>query len=207
MFKKITLYLFDKYISPERLEKKLDGLRISRCENSIIKGEGSFFGPSAKVYNSENSKDKITVGQSTILLGELLVFGYGGKIAIGSYSFLGENSRIWSGENISIGDHVFISHNCNIIDTNSHEIDYLERKEAHLYRLKNNLTTDQKGNIDTAPIIIEDHVWVSFNVIILKGVRIGKGSIIAAGSVVTKDVPPFSLVTGNPGVVIKNIGK
>jgi acetyltransferase-like isoleucine patch superfamily enzyme len=60
-------------------------------------------------------------------------------------------------------------------------------------------------NVDSAPIIIEDHVWISFNSIILKGVTIGKGAIIAAGSVVTKDVAPFTLVAGNPAKLIKHL--
>jgi maltose O-acetyltransferase len=64
-----------------------------------------------------------------------------------------------------------------------------------------------KGNVMVAPIIIEDHVWISYNVCILKGVTIGKGAIIGAGSVVTKDVPPFTVYAGNPAKFIRNINK
>ena len=53
-------------------------------------------------------------------------------------------------------------------------------------------------------IIIEDHVWIGFNSIILKGVVVGNGAIIAAGSVVTKDVPPRTMVGGNPAKIICN---
>ncbi|NVO02172.1 MAG: hypothetical protein HXX09_05670 [Bacteroidetes bacterium] len=63
----------------------------------------------------------------------------------------------------------------------------------------------EKENIITAPIIINDFVWINFNAIILKGVTIGEGAIIAAGAVVTKDVPPFTLVGGNPARVIKQL--
>jgi acetyltransferase-like isoleucine patch superfamily enzyme len=84
-------------------------------------------------------------------------------------------------------------------------LDYVERKSSHLYRLENGLTTNVKGNVDTAPIIIEDHVWISFNVIVFKGVTIGKGAIIAAGSVVTKDVAPFTLMAGNPAKPVKTL--
>lgn len=188
------------------LENKMTAFNIEKCKKNVIIGKGSEFSGTSKVFNSQGKKENISIGESSHIYGELLVFGYGGKITIGSFSFLGENSKIWSGDSVSIGDHVFISHNCNIVDTNSHEIDHLERKESHLYRLKNGLTTDIKGNILTSPIIIEDHVWISFNVIILKGIRIGKGSIIAAGSVVTKDVAPFSLMAGNPAKLIKSIG-
>ena len=55
------------------------------------------------------------------------------------------------------------------------------------------------------PITIGDDVWIGCNSIILKGVKIGNGSIVAAGSVVTKSVPPFSLVAGNPAKIVKEL--
>ncbi|MCZ8192279.1 MAG: DapH/DapD/GlmU-related protein, partial [Microcystis sp. LE19-338.1B] len=60
-------------------------------------------------------------------------------------------------------------------------------------------------DIQSAPVVIEDHVWIGFNVGILKGVTIGKGAIIGAGSVVTKDVEPFTVVAGNPAKIIKRL--
>ena len=54
-----------------------------------------------------------------------------------------------------------------------------------------------------APIVIQDHVWLGMNVIVLKGVTIGEGAIVAAGSIVTKDVPPHCLVAGVPAKVVK----
>lgn len=55
----------------------------------------------------------------------------------------------------------------------------------------------------SAPIVIGDHVWIGMNVIVLKGVTIGEGAVVSAGSVVTKDVPPHSLVAGVPAKVVK----
>jgi len=55
----------------------------------------------------------------------------------------------------------------------------------------------------TSMIVIEDEVWIGANVVIVAGVTVGKHSVIAAGSVVTKDVPPFSIVVGNPAKVLK----
>ena len=60
-------------------------------------------------------------------------------------------------------------------------------------------------NIEVSPTIIEDDAWIGVNVIILKGLTIGKGAIIGAGSVVTKNVPPMTLVAGNPAKVIKEL--
>jgi acetyltransferase-like isoleucine patch superfamily enzyme len=55
------------------------------------------------------------------------------------------------------------------------------------------------------PVKINDRVWIGFNSIILKGVTIGEGGIVGAGSVVTKDVPPYTIVAGNPARVIREI--
>jgi acetyltransferase-like isoleucine patch superfamily enzyme len=205
MLKKIVTYIFDRCVSASMLEKKMNKFNVERCKDQVSTNEATEFNKSSRVYNPSKIKENIVIGRATHMYGELLVFGYGGKITLGDYSFVGENTKIWSGESISIGDHVFISHNCNIFDTNSHELDYVERQSSHLYRLENGLTTNIKGNVETAPIIIEDHVWISFNVIILKGVTIGKGAIIAAGSVVTKNVAPFTLMAGNPAKPVKSL--
>ncbi|MBQ0004011.1 MAG: hypothetical protein KBT21_10810 [Treponema sp.] len=63
------------------------------------------------------------------------------------------------------------------------------------------------NSLDPKPIKIEDDVWIGCNSIILRGITIGKASIVAAGSVVTKDVPPYTIVAGNPAKVIKKIAK
>ena len=65
------------------------------------------------------------------------------------------------------------------------------------------LTPISRQEVKTAAIIIEDDCWIAANVVITAGVRIGKHAVIAAGAVVTKDVPPYSIVAGNPGKVIK----
>nr|WP_231134366.1 DapH/DapD/GlmU-related protein [Motilibacter deserti] len=63
---------------------------------------------------------------------------------------------------------------------------------------------NQQGFVDDRPVVIEDDVWIGANVVILPGRTISTGSIVGAGSVVTKDVPPRTVVAGNPAVVVKN---
>ncbi|MBK8350454.1 MAG: acyltransferase [Saprospirales bacterium] len=135
---------------------------------------------------------------------QLCSFFYGGEIKIGKDSYIGDGVRIWSGEKITIGNDVIIGHNTNIIDTNSHETDMQERQKSVRKQLELGYQKE-KGNIETAPIIIKDNVWISYGVSILKGITIGEGAIIAANSVVTKNVEPFTLVAGNPAVFIKKI--
>ena len=131
---------------------------------------------------------------------------FGGVINIGSSSFVGEGSKIWSAEKVTIGNHVLISHGVSIIDTTSHEIDHSERALG-FENLLSKGHPDEKGNILTAAIEIKDYAWINTNAIILRGVTIGTGSIIASGAVVTKNVPDFVMVAGNPARIIKHLNK
>jgi len=165
---------------------------------------GSFLYPEAIIYNDSNDPSKIIIGKDSHIQGELNVFNYGGKIQIGDNTYIGKDSRIWSGESVIIGNDVLISHFCNIIDTNSHEINPFERA----LRSKEIFITGHwktKGSVKTSPIIIKDYAWISLNVAILKGVTIGEGSIIGAGSVVLSDIPDWCFAAGNPAKVIRQL--
>jgi acetyltransferase-like isoleucine patch superfamily enzyme len=118
----------------------------------------------------------------------------------------GKNSRIFIGNgtgisggvvhalsSIEIGSFVGIGANSKIFDNDFHSINFLERRGG------------VPQDIRTKAVVIEDDVWIGASVIILKGVKIGKGAIIGAGSVVTKDIPPFTMWAGNPARFIKEI--
>lgn len=96
-------------------------------------------------------------------------------------------------DGITIGNYVKIGANCILIDTNSHNMDYMIRRGQY---------TDWGIS---QPITIEDDVFIGANCIILKGVTIGARSIIAAGSVVTKSIPADCIAGGNPAKVIKSL--
>lgn len=162
------------------------------------------FYSTTKIFNYQNDRTKICIGSNTHIRGEVLVFGYGGNISIGERCFIGENTKVWSSANIVIGNDVLISHNVNIIDTNSHEINHIDRAEGY-WHLINYGQPIKSDNILSSPITIGNYAWINFGCIILKGVTIGEGAIVAAGSVVTKDVPPFTLVAGVPAKVIKSL--
>jgi acetyltransferase-like isoleucine patch superfamily enzyme len=94
-------------------------------------------------------------------------------------------------ERIEIGNYVLIGSGCLITDSDAHALDPLERRRS--------------GGYKTAPIIIEDDVFIGTRSIILKGVRIGRGSVIGAGSVVTRNIPPMVIAAGNPCQVVRAI--
>ncbi len=192
------------YISIGNIEMKINELKINRCLSQVKIGENSKFYEQAEVVNLQGNKEKIKIGLNTHVRGTLLVFAHNGKINVGNNSYVGFGTQIWSANEIKIGNDVLISHNCNIIDTNSHEDNYQERKDSYIKMLSEGHPTENV-NVKSAPIMIEDSAWISFNVSILKGVTIGRGAIVAAGSVVTKNVEPFTLVAGNPAVFVKKI--
>lgn len=162
----------------------------------VTLGHGSRFYRQSNVNNLGRKKGLIRIGCNSHIRGELLVFPYGGEISIGDYCYIGEGARIWSGENIFIGNHVLIAHNVNIIDF-AHETNHQTRATGFMNLIATG-HPKEKGEIPTASIIIEDHVVIYPQVNIARGVRIGMGSIISSGSAVINDVPPFTVVMGNP---------
>ena len=158
----------------------------------------------ARIDNILGDKNAIFIDANTIIGGQLLTFRHGGKIRIGEWCYLGENSRIWSAETVSIGSRVLISHGVNIHDTDSHPINAHERHE-HFVSIATTGHPASMPNLVSKPIVIEDDVWIGCNALILKGVHIGHGSIIAAGSVVTKSVPEKVIVAGNPAHIIRDL--
>jgi acetyltransferase-like isoleucine patch superfamily enzyme len=98
------------------------------------------------------------------------------------------NSVLSCFERIVIGENSLVGAECLIIDSDFHD-----------------LPLGEGGTTRSAPVEIEDHVFIGTRSIILKGVRIGRKSVIGAGSVVSRDVPPFSLAAGNPARVIRSL--
>lgn len=110
-------------------------------------------------------------------------------IKLGEGSGIGANCSIPTG--VTIGDHVMIGIDV-LMFTNEHRHDDIT------------VPMGLQGRTEVKPIVIEDDVWVGSRSLIMKGVRIGHGAIIAAGSVVTKDVPPYEIWGGNPAHFLKS---
>ena len=116
-------------------------------------------------------------------------FDYGYKTRFGEGCFVNHGCYFMDGGTITVGDHVFIGPFCGFY-TASHPMTVPERN---------------RGLERALPIVIGDDCWFGGNVTVLQGVTIGKGCVIAAGSVVTKDLPDYSMAAGVPAVVKKYI--
>jgi len=164
---------------------------------------GATLYPRARIRNARGDSGKIVVGAHTHVLGDLSTFAHGGEIRIGKWCYIGEASRIWSAASIELGDRVLVSHSVNIFDSLTHPIQAAARhaqvksifEEGHPLSL----------SLDESPVRIGDDAWIGAGAMVLRGVTVGEGGIVAAGAVVTKDVPPYAIVAGNPAVVVREL--
>lgn len=146
------------------------------------------FGKNVRI-NSSLRSNPIGGSTRTILFAEP-----GAKISIGNRVGI-SNSAIHAAESVTIEDDVLIGGNCKIYDTDFHSIDFD-------YRMENPDT-----HVKKSPINIGNGAFIGAHSVILKGVSIGERSVIAAGSVVTKSVPPNELWGGIPAKLIKTLNK
>lgn len=125
-----------------------------------------------------------------------------GKIKVGnnSYGVLNVHEYGNPKEELIIGNYVSIANDVKFILGGNHQIETFTTFPLKTVFTKKDFHLDA---VSKGSIILEDECWIGINVTILSGVRIGKGAIVAAGSVITKDVKPYSIVGGNPSQLIK----
>ena len=143
------------------------------------------------------------VAERSVILGNLYFERPGASIFIGQQTFIGK-SNIVASTYISIGNNVLISWGVTIADHNSHSVAYSERSLDVLDWLDGK---KDWSNVICEQVSICDKAWIGFNASILKGVTVGEGAIVAAGAVVTKDVPPWTIVGGNPAKIIRELAE
>ena len=159
----------------------------------------------ARIKNNIGVTSRIRVGDNSIIKGELLTFAHGGEISIGGWCYVGEGSKIWSAKSIRIGERVLISHNVNIFDNLTHPLSASARHEQFVKI--STVGHPIKIDLGEKEVILDDDVLIGASATILRGVRIGKGAIIGANSVITHDVSPWTIVAGNPAKVIRKISE
>lgn len=176
--------------------------RLVRRRRATV-AAGVVFHSTSRVFNIAGDLTAISIGRMTHIRGELLTFAHGGRIAIGEHCYIGEATRIWSARSIRIGDRVLIAHNVTVLDNLTHPISATARHE-HFKRI---ITTGHPLHIDLdeQPVDIGDDAWIGCMSVVLRGVCVGQGAIVGAGSVVTDDVPAWTIAAGNPARVVREL--
>ena len=145
--------------------------------------------------------NELRIGNGSIINAMITFEDKNGVVSIGDRCFIGRSDLICYGA-IRIGNDVIISWGVTFVDHNSHAINW-EDRSSDVAEWANGRKCWK--NVAHAPIIIEDKVWIGFGVSVLKGVTIGEGAVVGARSVVTKDVPRYTVVAGNPAKVVRNL--
>ena len=122
------------------------------------------------------------IGDFTILSNKISIEGYLNLLTIGEYTFIGQ-VHIAIHSDIKIGSFVVINDGVKLL-TASHNVD------------------DPSWSSFAKPIIIDDYAWIATDAIILPGVHIGKGAVVGAGAVVSKNIPEYGIVVGNPAKLL-----
>lgn len=163
----------------------------------------------ARIDNESGDPARIRIGDNCRISAGRLICKKTGIIEIGSYSVLQDDATLNCLEMIKIGSFTGIASGTMILDNNTHAVG-VEERILHRIRVASGgegypgLGNGSELSV-SAPVIIGDGVWIGANASIMKGVTIGEGSIVARGSVVTKDVAPFTIVAGNPARKVKDL--
>ena len=160
---------------------------------------------------SNVQEHKVLIGSNCLLGSQIILETPEARVIIGDRVYMG-NSSIIAKTSVTFGNDILVAWGVTFYDHDSHSLDAADRDDdiKRTYEDYNNeggnyLKNKNWSNVRSKPIVICDHAWVGAEAMVLKGVTIGEGAIVGARSVVTKDVPPYTVVAGNPARVVKNL--
>lgn len=182
----IIKILYRLFVFSNKIKLKLRNYSWETNQNINIEQNNSIHISAELIVNLGGS---ISIGNNNEILNNVLLMTYGGNIEIGNGCSINPFTIIYGHGGVKIGDDVLIAGHCMLIPSN-HNFNNIE------------IPISKQGSTNKG-IIIENNVWIAHGCTILDGVKISSGSIIGAGSVVSKDVPPNSIVVGIPAKVIK----
>ena len=169
--------IFGKGIVLRHPGKIMLGERVAIDDYSMLDGSGA-------------GEKGITIGNDVIISRNCVIQGKTASVKIGNKADIGCNTMISSGGGIEIGNHVLIAGNC-YVGGGRYLNDRLD------------IPMMEQGVYTQGPVVIGDDVWLGAGATVLDGVKIGKGSIVGAGALVTKDLPDYSIAVGVPAKVIR----
>lgn len=164
---------------------------------TTIRSEFSF----KRLYSTR--QPALVVGDHGTMDGVQFAIGESGQVVVGDYCYF-DDAVLLAEEEIVIGSCVLIGWNATIADTDFHPVTPAKRVEDAIAcsPLGGDAT---RPRVETAPVVIEDDVWIGPCAVVLKGVHVGRGAFVEPGSVVTRDVPGRARVLGNPARVVEQL--
>lgn len=177
--------------------------RAARLGSFVVADSGLFDANLQYGDGVDPARCGLSVGARSYINGTFYFERDMARLSIGENSAINGGTMLVLSEQIVIGNNVWISYDCLLTDHDGHAID----PEVRRRDLPNHLAGRPKNwkVVKKAPIVIEDDAWIGARAVILKGVTIGRASIVAAGAVVTRDVPPYTIVGGNPAMKIGEV--
>ncbi|MEA5461279.1 acyltransferase [Arcicella sp. LKC2W] len=198
--RKIINFFLNKLISPN--------LRYKR---NLSIGKDTVFLNNFNIVNP--SFNQVDIGEESIIGASIIFESTEGNVSIGNRVYIGDSTIICKSK-ITFENDILVAWGVTFYDHNSHSLNYKSRQKDirqvlydYKYHNGNYLINKDWSDVESRPIVIKNNVWIGMHSFIMKGVTIGEGAIVAAGSVVTKDVPPFTIVAGNPARIVKQIDK
>lgn len=191
----------------KRIIQRIRNLRIARKKNIRARlANGSFSlgrGSTVPLMNLDfEGNGSIHIGGENRIRGNFATRLPDASIRVGDRCFIAAGTMVVAAERVEIGNDVLIGESCYISDNDGHSLEMETRRHDIPNRINGFKSWD---GIGIAPVVVESNVWIAPRCIILKGVTIGRGAVIGAGSVVTKDVPAMCLAAGNPARVIRRL--
>ncbi len=137
-------------------------------------------------------ENRLEIGRDGLLETNVTLRSHDGRIRIGAHTGISRGSTVGAVNLVEIGDHCMIGQGCYITDGDHRHDDP-------------SIPIPDQGMVSKGPTILEDNVWLGANVIVTAGVRIGAHSVVGANSVVTRDIPPYSVAAGSPAKVVAQV--
>jgi len=180
-------------IIKQKLKQLLIAKQAQLGSNSVVNGS----------LDKRHPHGRFIIGDDCLILAQLVTETDASKIEIANNVFIGGGTTLDCVISILIESDVLISYGCLITDSDNHSVSYSIRKKD-LMDWRDGGKHDWETT-NSSPVIIKKGVWIGARSIVLKGVTIGEGAVIGSGSVVTKDIPPYTINAGNPARVIRYI--
>lgn len=189
------------FIRNLRKNIKITLVRKDVAKHCILMGTGHGFRISSRVrLQAGSTSEDVILHEHVDMFGEIVSMNHG-KVIMHEWSKIGPRSVITAVNRVEIGKDTAIATGVTIIDNNTHPLNPADRR--YMRHTPHHSLERQNKFSANAPIVIGENVWIGSNARIQKGVTIGDNAIIAANSVVTKDVPANAIAAGNPAKIVK----